>query len=194
MEKVRLRIVGMSYSHSQQGAYALILGEEDGVRRLPIIIGGFEAQAIALEIENMKPSRPLTHDLFKHLSESFDISVDEVIIDKFVEGIFHAKILCHDLNGKHRVIDSRTSDAIAIALRFDCPFYAYESVIQEAGIEIEDEDIERSEELFEREEKKPDDVLEAKSLDELKMMLEEAVESENYEWASCIRNEINKRK
>lgn len=184
----------MSYSHSQHGAYALILGEEPGIRRLPIIIGGFEAQAIALELESMKPSRPLTHDLFTFFTESFDVSIDEVIIDKFVEGVFHAKIYCHDNNGNHQVIDSRTSDAIAIALRLNCPFYTYEEIMEEAGIEMDDADVEDSGELFEQEEMPADDSMESKSLNELHVMLKEAIDSEDYELASRIRDEINKRK
>lgn len=193
-EKIKLKIIGMSYSHSQHGAYALILGEEPGIRRLPIIIGGFEAQAIALELESMKPSRPLTHDLFKFFTESFDVTIDEVIIDKFVEGVFHAKIYCHDNNGNHQVIDSRTSDAIAIALRLDCPFYTYEEIMEEAGIEMDDADVEDSGELFEQNDTPEDDTMESKSLNELHEMLKEAIDSEDYELASRIRDEINKRK
>jgi len=193
-DKIRLKIVGMSYSHSQHGAYALILGEESGIRRLPIIIGGFEAQAIALEMEGMRPSRPLTHDLFKFFTESFNITISEVIIDKFVEGVFHAKLYCHDTHGVSHVIDSRTSDAIAIALRLGCPFYTYENIMQEAGIEMDDADVEDSGEKMFEADSVPKDSLESKSLTELQDNLKEAVENEDYELASRIRDEINKRK
>ncbi len=193
-DKIKLKIVGMSYSHSQHGAYALILGEEPGIRRLPIIIGGFEAQAIALELEDMKPSRPLTHDLFKFFTESFGVTIGQVIIDKFVEGVFHAKIYCHDQYDNLQVIDSRTSDAIAIALRMGCPFYTYENIMQEAGIEMDDSDVDDSDELFEQNEKPLQNTMESISIDDLKEMLKEAVENENYEQASRIRDEINKRK
>ena len=119
-----MEIIGMSYSQSQSGAYALILGEQGGARRLPIIIGGFEAQAIAVELEKMKPSRPLTHDLFKNFAEHYNIFIKEVVIDKFMEGVFFAKLLCLQ-NDKESEIDARTSDAVALAIRFRCPIYTY---------------------------------------------------------------------
>jgi len=122
MKRLRLEIIGMSYSQSQSGAYALILGEVGGKRRLPIIIGGFEAQAIAIELEKMKPSRPLTHDLFKSFAESYKVNIQEVIIDKFHEGIFFAKLICEH-EGKVTEIDARTSDAVALAIRFHCPIF-----------------------------------------------------------------------
>ena len=138
MKKIRLEIVGMSYSQSQSGAYALILGVAGENRRLPIIIGGFEAQAIAIELEKMKPTRPLTHDLFKNFADHFNINIKEVIINKFEEGIFFSQLISeHD--GHHTEIDSRTSDAVALAIRFGCPIYAYESIIEEAGIVMDDE-------------------------------------------------------
>ncbi|MCK9167130.1 MAG: bifunctional nuclease family protein [Bacteroidales bacterium] len=192
-EKIKLRIVGMSYSHSQHGAYALILGEENGTRRLPIIIGGFEAQAIALELEHMKPQRPLTHDLFRNFAAAFAIRIDEVIIDKFVEGVFHAKLYCHDTHGNHHIIDSRTSDAIAIALRLDCPFYTHEAILDAAGIEMDAEFDVDSEDFIDQEPEKRNS-LNDKSLHELRNMLKAAIENENYELASRIRDEINKQK
>ena len=138
MEKIKLEIVGLSYSQTQTGAYALVLGEEDGKRRLPIIIGGFEAQAIAIELEKMQPSRPLTHDLFKTFAENFDIGVKEVIIYNLVEGIFYAKLVCN--NGEKEVeIDTRTSDAIALAVRFECPIYTYEFILSSSGIVLEED-------------------------------------------------------
>src|SRR3954469_22835728 len=128
MKKVRLEIVGLSYSQTQAGAYALVLGESGGKRRLPIIIGGFEAQAIAIELEKMTPSRPLTHDLFKTFAETFDINVTEVVIYNLAEGIFYAKLICND--GTREVeIDARTSDAIALAVRFQCPIYTFEFIL-----------------------------------------------------------------
>jgi bifunctional DNase/RNase len=133
MEKKGLEIIGLSYSQTQTGAYALILKEVDGKRRLPIIIGGFEAQAIAIEMEKMTPSRPLTHDLFKSLSEAYDISLKEIIIYNLMEGVFFAQLLCVDGNGVEREIDARTSDAVALAVRFSCPIYTYEFILSSAG-------------------------------------------------------------
>ena len=139
MKKIKLDIVGLSYSQTQSGAYALVLGEVSGRRRLPIIIGGFEAQAIAIEIEKMTPSRPLTHDLFKSFSQAFHVSMVEVIIYNLVDGIFYAKLMCND--GKKTIeIDARTSDAIALAVRFECPIYTYEFILTSAGIVIEGND------------------------------------------------------
>src|ERR1700744_5368650 len=139
MKKIKLDIVGLSYSQTQSGAYALVLGGVSGRRRLPIIIGSFEAQAIAIEIEKMTPSRPLTHDLFKSIGEAFHLNVQEVTIYNLVDGIFYSKLVCSD--GKKVVeIDARTSDAIAIAVRFDCPIYTYEFILSTAGIVIEGND------------------------------------------------------
>ena len=129
MKKIPLDIVGLSYSQTQSGAYALLLNEAKGKRRLPIIIGGFEAQAIAIEMENMKPSRPLTHDLFKNFAETFEIKLKEVIIYNLVEGIFYAKLICARDNNEVE-IDARTSDAIALAVRFNCPVYTYEFILE----------------------------------------------------------------
>src|SRR6201992_3722190 len=139
MKKIKLDIVGLSYSQTQSGAYALVLGEISGRRRLPIIIGSFEAQAIAIEIEKMTPSRPLTHDLFKNFAQAFNIVIQEVIIYNLVDGIFYSKLICYD--GKKSIeIDARTSDAIAIAVRFDCPIFTYEFILSTAGIVIEGND------------------------------------------------------
>jgi hypothetical protein len=191
MEKIRLKILGMSYSQSQSGAYALFLGEVDGKRRLPIIIGGFEAQAIAIELEKMKPSRPLTHDLFKSLATQFNIDIKEVIINKFHEGVFYARLIC-EREGEEVDIDSRTSDAIALSLRFNCPVYTYDSILNAAGMNTEDEKTgDRQEEYRE-----DSDFSEFGdyTLNELQDMLEKAVEGEEYEKASQIRDEINRRK
>jgi bifunctional DNase/RNase len=198
MDKIKLRILGISYSQTQSGAYALILVENEGKRRLPIIIGSFEAQSIAIELENMKPTRPLTHDLFKIVIDTFGITVKEVIIYKFTDGIFFAKLVC--LNGASTVeIDSRTSDAVAIALRMHCPIYTTESILNAAGIIMyeENSDAEASNETEEPVNKeKPVSTTEYSSMpiDELEELLKATVEEENYEKASIIRDEIGKRK
>lgn len=184
----------MSYSQSQSGAYALILGEVGGKRRLPIIIGGFEAQAIAIELEKMKPSRPLTHDLFKSFAENYKINIVEVIIDKFHEGIFFAKLVCEQ-DQKKIEIDARTSDAVALAIRFHCPIFTDEKIMTEAGI-LMDESIPSfsTEPKDVPKEVKKEENLGNFTLNELHLMLQKAVESENYERASILRDEIQKRK
>lgn len=198
MEKVKLEIVGLSYSQTQSGAYALVLGEAEGKRRLPIIIGGFEAQAIAIELEQMTPSRPLTHDLFKSFADEFEIVIKEVLIYNLVEGIFFAKLICEQ-KGNEIEIDARTSDAIALAVRFKCPIYSYEFILGSAGIILEeDEDAEFYEEeqedgQVELEEVKPTS-FEDKSLEELEKELNEAINREDYELASKIRDQIKKKK
>ena len=197
MKKVRLEIVGLSYSQTQSGAYALVLGENAGTRRLPIIIGGFEAQAIAIELEKMTPSRPLTHDLFKTFAETFDVHVNEVLIYNLVEGIFYAKLICND-GTKDVEIDARTSDAIALAVRFACPIYTYEFILKSAGIVLDDENAGiagniEAETTHEESKTSPDD-LKSKSTEELKSLLQTAIDDEQYETASKIRDELNVRK
>ncbi len=200
MKKVQLEIVGLSYSQTQSGAYALVLGETAGSRRLPIIIGGFEAQAIAIELEKMSPSRPLTHDLFRSFAEVFDINVTEVLIYNLVEGIFYAKLLCND--GTRDVeIDARTSDAIALAIRFKCPIYTYEFILKSAGIVLDDEssgppETEAKETKVEAKETASVEKGEfkTKSTEELKGLLQGALDNEQYELASKIRDELNNRK
>lgn len=194
MKKVKLEIVGLSYSQTQTGAYALVLGEAKGKRRLPIIIGGFEAQAIAIELEKMTPSRPLTHDLFKTFAEGFNINVSEVIIYNLVEGIFFAKLICND-GEKNVEIDARTSDAIALAVRFSCPINTYEFILSQAGIILDDEALAAVSESSgeSRVEIEETDYLK-KSTEELKQMLETALSEEDYEKASHIRDELNNRK
>lgn len=194
MKKVKLEIVGLSYSQTQTGAYALVLGEAKGKRRLPIIIGGFEAQAIAIELEKMTPSRPLTHDLFKTFAEGFNINVSEVIIYNLVEGIFFAKLICND-GDKNVEIDARTSDAIALAVRFSCPINTYEFILSQAGIILDDEALAAVSETGgeSRVEIEETDYLK-KSTEELKQMLETALSEEDYEKASHIRDELNNRK
>lgn len=197
MKKVRLEIVGLSYSQTQSGAYALVLGESAGTRRLPIIIGGFEAQAIAIELEKMTPSRPLTHDLFKTFAETFDVQVNEVLIYNLVEGIFYAKLICND-GTKDVEIDARTSDAIALAVRFACPIYTYEFILKSAGIVLDDENagiagnIEA--EVQQKDVSTDSDDLKSKSTEELKNLLQTALDDEQYETASKIRDELNVRK
>jgi uncharacterized protein len=194
MEKIRLDIIGMSYSQSQSGAYALILGERDGSRRLPIIIGGFEAQSIAIELEKIRTPRPLTHDLFKAFADAYQIEVTEVVINRFSEGVFYAKLLCSD-GHKTEEVDSRTSDAIALALRFNCPVFTYESIMTAAGILIEEEgELLKQEEPVPEEDDKEHVSFEEASLTELKEKLQSAIENEEYEKASKIRDELNKRK
>lgn len=197
MKKIKLDIVGLSYSQTQSGAYALVLGEVSGRRRLPIIIGSFEAQAIAIEIEKMTPSRPLTHDLFKSLGQAFNITVQEIIIYNLVDGIFYAKLVCFD--GKKTVeIDARTSDAIAVSVRFDCPIYTYEFILSTAGIVIEGNDFVYLENINETSEEKtpstPSGSFTSLSDDELKTRLQQALSEEAYEKAAKIRDELNKRK
>ncbi|MCC8426993.1 bifunctional nuclease family protein [Mucilaginibacter sp. UR6-11] len=199
MKKIKLDIVGLSYSQTQSGAYALVLGEVSGRRRLPIIIGSFEAQAIAIEIEKMTPSRPLTHDLFKSFAEAYHIMVQEVIIYNLVDGIFYSKLICSD-GKKVMEIDARTSDAIAIAVRFDCPIFTYEFILSSAGIVIEGNDFVYLENITEN----PEEItpvspttatgFSALSIDELKTKLQEALTEESYEKAAKIRDELNRRK
>jgi uncharacterized protein len=198
MEKIKLRILGISYSQSQSGAYALILVENEGKRRLPIIIGSFEAQSIAIELENMKPTRPLTHDLFKIFASTFNITISEVIIYKFADGIFFAKLLCFDGTSTFE-IDSRTSDAVAIALRVRCPIFTYDSILNAAGITVDDEnpDSTAPDEIVTKEKvpKKAEETEYSKmSVAELEEQLTAAVDNEDYEKASKIRDEINRKK
>ncbi len=201
MNKIKLSIIGLSFSQTQSGAYALVLGEEDGHRRLPIIIGGFEAQAIAVELENMTPSRPLTHDLFKNFAMSYNIEITEVIIYNLKEGVFFSKLICTD-GTIEKEIDARTSDAIAMAVRFNCPIYTYEWILSQAGVAIDDENLpieeqkERPKEREKESERKRSSPAEFASLseDELKESLMKAIDEEAYELASKIRDELNKRK
>lgn len=199
MEKIELKVVGLSYSQTQTGAYALILKERSGKRRLPIIIGGAEAQAIAIPLEKMTPSRPLTHDLFKSFMDSFEIVLEEVIIYNLVEGIFFAKVVCTQ-NGTKLEIDARSSDAVAIALRCEKPIYTHDFILGSAGIVI-DED-EQAAEGGDEEEASGVTELSAEpaagpsgqaSIAELEEQLEAALKKEEYEKASKLRDEINRR-
>lgn len=197
MKKIKLDIVGLSYSQTQSGAYALVLGEVNGRRRLPIIIGSFEAQAIAIEIEKMTPSRPLTHDLFKNFAQAYNITIQEIIIYNLVDGIFYSKLICSD--GKKVIeIDARTSDAIAMAVRFDCAIYTYEFILSTAGIVIEGNDFVYLENMSDAAEEKAVTAattgFASLSVDELKTKLQEALTEEAYEKAAKIRDELNRRK
>ena len=198
MKKIKLDIVGLSYSQTQSGAYALVLGEVSGRRRLPIIIGGFEAQAIAIEIEKMTPSRPLTHDLFKTFAETFHIKIDEVIIYNLVDGIFYAKIIFND-GHKQTEIDARTSDAIALAVRFKASVFTYEFILSSAGIVIEGNDfvfLENIESAGDPETRTPAEGGSFTSMTEeqLQETLAQALADELYEKAARIRDEISRRK
>lgn len=206
MSLVRLNIKGISYSQTQNGAYALILSEVEGERKLPIVIGAFEAQSIAIALEKeIKPPRPLTHDLFKNFADRFEIVVKQVIIHKLVDGVFYSSLIC-ERDKIEEIIDARTSDAIALALRFHAPIFTYKNILDKAGIYLKGDKKEEEEEqdkediivdeLFSNEiEIKPNDPDYKKlSLSELNTMLDQAVKNEDYEKAARIRDEISKRK
>lgn len=195
MEKVELEINGISYSYSQSGAYTLILAESGGRRKLPIIIGQFEAQSIAIEMEKMKPTRPLTHDLFKSFARTFNIKLNEVYIHRFEEGVFHSMLVFEKDNQIHN-LDSRTSDAVALAIRFNCPIYTSEDILNEVGVIFDEQEMEKEQgELPESDlESNEHAGLASLSLDDLNTMLDEAIENEDFEQASQIRDEINRRK
>ena len=196
MEKLKLEILGLSSSQSQTGSFALVLGEVKGSRRLPIIIGMFEAQAIAIEIEKIIPNRPMTHDLFKSFASSFDYSVDEIVISDLKEGVFFAKIVCN--NGTNKVeVDARPSDAIAIGLRFNAPIFTYESILSEAGIvlteESEEDEPDIKAEIIRPKSMEKEGALKDYSMDKLNELLKEALDKEDYERAAKIRDELNGR-
>lgn len=196
MKKIQLSVLGISYSQTQSGAYALVLAEENGERRLPIIIGGFEAQAIVIKLENLNPPRPLTHDLFKSLAELADIFIKEVFIHRLDEGVFFSQLLC-DHKGKELVIDSRTSDAVALALRFECPIYIASDIMDKAGIVIEGTEYEDDllNDAVEGDEAPPasGSKYDRTPLKELQKQLEEAIGKEDYERAAAIKEEIDRR-
>jgi len=200
MSLIRLNIKGISYSQTQSGAYALILSEENGKRKLPIVIGAFEAQSIAIALEkDIRPPRPLTHDLFKNFSDRFNIIVKQVIIHKLVDGVFYSSLICEN-NNKEEIIDARTSDAIALALRFSAPIFTYKNILEKAGVKLNiDLENQKSEDLINDEvpnDKSEDfskNTFNKLSLPELKKLLKKAVDDENYELAAKIRDEISKR-
>ncbi len=207
MDKIKLEILGLSASHSQSGSFALVLGEDAGTRRLPIIIGMFEAQAIAIEMEKIVSNRPMTHDLFKSLAINFDIEIHEVIISNLKEGVFYAKIICSFSDGTNYVeLDSRPSDAVAIGIRFGAPIYTYEPILAEAGIElseIEDEGKPKRKRSKPKEpaikdtsgeRKDPESSLLSLPTDQLQTMMESAIAAEDYEKAARIRDELERRR
>jgi uncharacterized protein len=195
MRKIRLNILGLSVSQTQSGAYALVLSEENGDRRIPIIIGPVEAQAIAIQLEGLTPPRPLTHDLIKNIALAFDISLLEVTIHKLEEGIFFSELLC-ELNNREVRIDSRTSDAIALALRFGCPIYTTEEILHKAGIVLEMNEEHPASQKEKGNESKPSGkaMYEKYTLSDLENALDESIRNEDYERASLIRDEIKKRR
>ncbi|HLP37790.1 bifunctional nuclease family protein [Lacibacter sp.] len=197
MKKIELEIVALSHSITQTHSYAVVLGEVNGMRRLPIVIGGFEAQAIAVALERMQPSRPLTHDLMKNFMMAFNVELHEIVINDLQEGIFYSKLLCstdHDTVE----IDSRTSDALALAVRFGCPIYTYENILESAGILMEDEEKKKEEvavsssQVSSSGEEKED--LKALSIEELQTLLNDVLEQEDYIRAIAIRDELSNRK
>ncbi|WP_396148141.1 bifunctional nuclease domain-containing protein [Flavobacterium sp.] len=204
MSLVKLTIKGISYSQTQNGAYALILNEVDGDRQLPIVIGAFEAQSIAIALEKeITPPRPLTHDLFKTIADKYEIVITQVIIHKLVDGVFYSSIVC-EKEAKEEVIDARTSDAIALALRFNAPIFTYKNILDKAGIflnknkqdlhsdeEIDDDDILSEPEVYGEEE--PQNIYSKFSIQELHNLLEEAIQNEDYEKAALIKAEIDRK-
>ena len=204
MKTIQLSIIGLTYSQTQNNAYALLLGEENGPRRLPIVIGAFEAQSIAIALEkDLMPPRPLTHDLFTSMALSFNIYLKKVMIHKLDEGIFYSYLVCEQ-NGELKQIDSRTSDAVALALRFNCPIYTYESILNQAGIILEDETAIQSPQLTtpteseSKEQKQTPQRSKGSSLKRLSeaalnKRLNQALEKEDYELAALIRDELNRR-
>jgi uncharacterized protein len=199
MKKIELEIVALSHSITQTHSYAVVLGEVNGLRRLPIVIGGFEAQAIAVALEKMQPSRPLTHDLMKNFMNAFAIDLHEIIICDLQEGIFYSKLVCSSDNDTVE-IDSRTSDAIALAVRFGCPIFTYENILESAGILMEDSSAggkkkkARQEAMVEEQGSTGNEDLKTMSLEELNTLLTEVLDSEDYIRAIAIRDEINSRK
>ncbi|ULQ53754.1 bifunctional nuclease family protein [Flavihumibacter fluvii] len=194
MRKIELEIVALSHSITQTHSYAVVLGEVNGLRRLPIVIGGFEAQAIAVALEKMQPSRPLTHDLMKNFMSAFNVDLTEIIISDLQEGIFYSKLVCVGENDTVE-IDSRTSDALALAVRFGCPIYTYENILDSAGILMEDTSGKKKKQVNtpEREDNGNSDLKEL-SVEDLNALLSEVLEQEDYIRAIAIRDEINRRK
>ena len=197
MSKIRLNVLGLSYSQTQAGAYALVLAEENGKRRIPIIIGGFEAQSIAIVLEKLSPPRPLTHDLFHTFAKNINVEIKEVVISKLEEGVFYADIV-YSFNNKIITIDARTSDAVALALRFKCPIYTSEIIMAKAGVVLDvGKEIDEEKEIITTQEENDSDSdndFSGYNNKKLKEKLNKAISEENYELASKIRDEINLRK
>ena len=192
MKKIELEIVALSHSITQTHSYAVVLGEINGLRRLPIVIGGFEAQAIAVALERMSPSRPLTHDLMKNFMMAFNVELHEVVINDLQEGIFYSKLVCSSANDTVE-IDSRTSDALALAVRFGCPIYTYDTILDQAGILMEDDGKTKSSSTAVTSETGGSDDLKSLSLDDLEGLLAEVLDHEDYIRAIAIRDEIKSR-
>jgi bifunctional DNase/RNase len=190
MKKVRLDIMALSHSVTQSHNYAVVLGEENGKRRLPIVIGGFEAQAIAVALENMTPNRPLTHDLFKNTLDAFDISLKEVLINNLLDGIFYAQLIC-ELDGNVMQIDARTSDAISMAVRYGCPIYTFEFIMESAGVILDEEEQQENKKMPI---KSKSTSIEDMNMVSLEKLLDEALQKEDYEKAAQIRDIINSKK
>lgn len=196
MKKIELEVIALSESSAAGNTFAIILGEKNGNRRLPVIIGSFEAQAIAIELEKMKPVRPLTHDLFKTLADAFSIRLEEVIIAELKEGIFFARLMCRS-HDELREIDARTSDAIALALRFNCPVFTYEHILESGGVVMEQDGQIGGMSITPTPAAEPvvaKSSWSGKNMEELEKLLEEALRNEDYEKAAKIRDEIDKRK
>jgi len=193
MKKIELEIVALSHSITQTHSYAVVLGEINGLRRLPIVIGGFEAQAIAVALERMNPSRPLTHDLMKNFMMAFNVELHEVVINDLQEGIFYSKLVCSSANDTVD-IDSRTSDALALAVRFGCPIYTYDNILDQAGILMEDDGKKKKSPASVTTESSTGNDLKSLSGEELDALLNEVLEQEDYIRAIAIRDEIKSRK
>jgi bifunctional DNase/RNase len=193
MKKIELEIVALSHSITQTHSYAVVLGEVNGLRRLPIVIGGFEAQAIAVALERMSPSRPLTHDLMKNFMMAFNVELHEVVINDLQEGIFYSKLVCSSANDTVE-IDSRTSDALALAVRFGCPIYTYDTILDQAGILMEDDGKKKKTSASVTSETGGSDDLKSLSIEELDALLNEVLDQEDYIRAIAIRDEIKSRK
>ncbi len=192
MRKIELEIIALSHSITQTHSYAVVLGEMNGLRRLPIVIGGFEAQAIAVALERMLPSRPLTHDLMRNFMLAFNIELNEIVINDYQEGVFYSKLVCSSANDTIE-IDSRTSDALAMAVRFGCPIYTYEEILSNAGVSPDKQNKENKSAPITSETGKGKDDLSSMKTEELKEMLEEVLEQEDYIKAISIRDELKKR-
>ncbi len=195
MDKIRLDIIALSHSVSKNNNYAVVLAEKEGNRKLPIVIGSFEAQAIAVALERMSPNRPLTHDLFKDVMITYDIDLEEIVITDLIDGIFHAELVCKK-DGEITRIDSRTSDALALAVRFNCPIYTYDFIMESAGVTLDGElpvEVETTEEAIidDSDTKKS---ITSMSISELEENLQAAITEEDYEKAARIRDEINQRR
>lgn len=192
MRRIELDIVALSHSMTQSHNYAVVLGERKGQRRLPIVIGSFEAQAIAVAMERMVPNRPLTHDLFKSTLDTFDIQLKEVVINNLLDGIFYARLICVR-DGELFEIDSRTSDAIAMAVRFECPIYTYDFILEAAGVVLEEQEDGSLRAAQVEGGNLDSDSIETFSMDVLQTKLQEVLEAEDYEMAAKIRDEIKRR-